>query len=108
VRCEHVGFLDAFGINRLVGRNVGQCPQTVPVLGSGLKLEFFRGIFHELLIHGAHGLAFTFKKPHRVIGKPAIIVERDFPGAGRGAALDLVQQTRARAVLVETVRTGAQ
>ena len=51
----------------------------------------------------AHGAALAGQKTRASRDESGIVGIADFAGAGRGAALDLVEQARARAIVVKAI-----
>ncbi len=78
---EHVGFLDAFGIDGLVGGDVSQGPQTIAVLGGLLVVEPVGRFLHQALIHLAHVLALAAQEAHGLPDQRVVLVEPDLAGA---------------------------
>ena len=105
---EHVRLLDALRIDGLVGGDVGQRPQPVAVLGGLLVVEVLGRLLHQPLVHLPHVLAFAAQEARRLLDQRAVVLEADLAGAGRRAALDLVEQAGPRAALEHGVRAGAQ
>ena len=56
----------------------------------------------------AHGAALAGEKVARLAHQLGVILERNFAGAGAGAALDLIEQAGPRAIVVKALRAGAQ
>ena len=105
---EHVGFLDALGIDGLVGGDVSQRPEPVAVFGGLLVVEPVGRFLHQALIHLAHVLALAAQEAHGLPDQRVVLVEADLAGARRRAALDLMQQARPRAALEHGVRARPQ
>ena len=108
VRREHVGLLDTFRVDRLVGGDVRQRPQPIAEFRRLLEFELFGRLLHHALIHGAHVLALAAQEADALVDQPAVVCERDFAGAWRRTALDLMQQTRSRPAFVDAVGARAQ
>ena len=105
---EHVGLLDALGVDGLVGSDVRQRPQAVAILGGLLVVEAVGRLLHEALIHLPRVLALAAQEAHRLLDQRIVVLEADLAGAGRRAALDLIEQAGTRAALEHGIRAGAQ
>ena len=102
---EHVCLFHTIRVDVLAGTHRGNGADTVAQARGLLKLQIFGRLFHffgELLME-AHHLA--TQKVCRLIGQRLIVLRRDHIDAGRGAALDLILHTRARALLKNRVLT---
>ena len=95
-------------IDGLVGGDVGQRPQAVAVFGGLLVVEVLRRLLHQPLVHLPGILALALEEARRLLDQPAVVLEADLAGAGRRAALDLIEQAGPRAALEHGIRAGAQ
>ncbi len=100
---EDVRLLHVVGIDALMGLDVRQGGQSVPVDRGALEVERFGGLFHLLGQFLFHQLAAAGKEGLGFGNKTRIVFWRDFAGAGACAALDLVEQAGTCAVLVVAV-----
>ena len=73
-----------------------------------LEVERRRGLAHLLAEAALDRAAAAGEEIARLADELRIVVERDLAGAGRRAALDLVEQAGPGPVGVKTVRAGAQ
>ena len=105
---KHVGFLQAFGVDRLIGRHMGECCEPVADDGCLFVFESIGGLRHRAFQLVAHVLALAAQEPDRLIDEFIVIIGRDLVGAGRRAALDLVQHARPRDGLKHAIGTRAQ
>ena len=108
VGCKNIGLFDAVWIDRLIGGDVGQRPQSVAILGSVFELLFFCSLVHQALIHIADSLTVAAHAPHGLIDQLVVVWKRDFAGAGRRAAFDLMEQARPCAVFIIAIGAGAE
>ena len=105
---EYVGLLDALGIDGLVGGDVRERPEAIAIFGGLLVVEPVGGLLHQALVHLAHVLAFAAQEAHGLADQHVVVLEADLARARRRAALDLMQQARARAALEYGVRARSQ
>ena len=105
---KYIGLLDTLGIDRLVGGDVRECPQPVAEARGLLEFQLLRRVLHEFLVVLAHVLAFAAQEGDGFIDQLAVVVVGDLFSARASAALDLMQQTRARARREHAVRARAQ
>ena len=70
--------------------------------------ELLGRLRHQALVHLAHALAFTLKKAHRLVHLRGIVSLTDLAGARARTSLDLEQQARSRAAVVDAVGAGPQ
>src|SRR5271165_1666580 len=105
---EHVRLLDAPWIDPLRALDRRKRRDTVSDPRGALELQSFGGLRHFMREPLAHGAAFAGQKILRLLNQDVIVLERDLAGAGRGAALDLIEQAGTRAVFIKGVRAGAQ
>src|SRR5262249_50120617 len=105
---EHVGLLDTVRIDALMRLHRRERGEAVAVDGGALEVERGGGLLHlrrQLVLHRP---ALARDKRGRLAHPPPVFGEIDLARAGAGAALDLIEQARARAALEESVGTGAQ
>src|SRR5262249_43404296 len=105
---EYVGLLDAVRIDALMRLHRRERGQTVAVDGGALEVERGGSLLHLRRQIVLHRLALAREKRVRFAHQLAVFGEIDLARTGSGAALDLIQQARARAALEESVGTGAQ
>ena len=105
---EHVGLLGAARIDALRRLRRRQRGEPVAVDRGALEIERGRGFLHLARKLVAHRLALAGQEgvglPHQL----GVFGEIDLLGAGRRAALDLMQQAWPRAAFEKSVRAGAQ
>ena len=70
---EHVRFLNPFGIDGLVGRDVGQRPQPVSKLRRAFEFQVVGGLLHHRLVHVAHVLALALQEPQRFLDQGRVV-----------------------------------
>ena len=75
--CEHIGFFDAFRVDRLIGGHVRQRPQAVAEFCGLLELQFVGGVLHQALVHLAHVLAFAAQEAHRFVDGFGVVFKTD-------------------------------
>ena len=105
---EHVGLLGAARIDALRRLRRRQRGQPVAVDRGALEIERGRGLLHLAGQLVAHRLALAGEEGVGLAHQLGVSGEIDLLGAGRRAALDLMQQARPRAALEKAVRAGAQ
>jgi hypothetical protein len=108
VEGEHVRLLDGLGVHALRALDGGERGEPVPVAGGALELELLRGRLHLAHQPVLDRVRLAREERLRLGGQRRVLVEGDLPGAGAGAALDLVEQAGPSAVLVIAVGAGAQ
>ena len=105
---EDVRLLHAARIDALRSLDRRQRRDAVAHACGALEVEFFRRLVHLARQKVAHGAALAGQKIMRLGDKLAVLDMRDFARARTRAALDLIEQTGPRAVLVIAVGAGAQ
>ena len=105
---EHVRFGDRARIDALLALNRGERADAVAKPGRAFEVERRGGLVHGMAKAALDRAAAAGKEIARFRHQVRIVAERDFPGAWRRAALDLVQQAGPRSIGVKTVRAGAQ
>ena len=98
---EHVGLGDAARIDSLMGLDRREGREAVAQGGGALEIERLGGLLHVARELFAHRLAAAGEKRLRLAHQLGIVARRDLAGAGRRAALDLMQQARPRPALVD-------
>ena len=105
---EDVGLLEGRGVDHRLLGDAGQRADAVAQARGALELHVVGGGLH-LLGEPAHDQArLALQEVLGLVDEAPVVLEADQAGAGRGAALDLVQHAGARAALVDAVGAGAQ
>ncbi len=105
---EDVGFLDGLGGDIALRLDEGEGAEAVAEQGGALEIEVLGGLVHVLGEVILHGLGLAGEELAGLIDELVVVGDRDFAGAGAGAALDLVEHAGPGAGLVEAVRAGAE
>ena len=105
---EDVGLLQGLGIDLGLLGHRGQGADAVAQAGGDLELHVVRGLLHRLGHPLHHGSRAATQEVLGLVDQAGIVLDRDQAGAGRCAALDLVQHAGARAALIDAVRARAE
>ena len=105
---EHVGLGNRARIDALLALDRGERADAVAQAGRALEIERRGRLAHRLAKAVLDRAAAAGEEIARFAHQFRVVVKRDFAGARRRAALDLVEQAGPGAVGVKTVRAGAQ
>ena len=105
---EDVGLLDAARDHVALALHQRERAEPVAQQRGALEVEASARLVHFALQMVLHGFGFAAEELPGLVDQLAIGLDRDLAGAGRGAALDLVQHAGPGAGPVEAVRAGAQ
>ncbi len=105
---EQVRLLEGMRIDALMALDVGEGGKPVAVAGRLLEIEPVGGLAHRRLHGGAHRLAAAGEEVLGLLHERLVAIKADLAGAGRRAALDLVEQAGPRAAVEDGIRARAQ
>ncbi len=105
---EDVGLGHALGVDAVLHGDGRQGADAVAHAGGGLEVEVVGRRLHLLRQAADDGARLAAQELFRLRDQIAVVLQRDQAGAGRRAALDLVQHAGAGAGLIDAVRTGPQ
>ena len=108
VEGEHVGLLDALGVDALHALDRRERRDPVAEAGGTLELHRFGRRLHLGAHPVLHGVRLAGQEGAGRIRHGGVILRGDLARAGTGAALDLEEQAGPGAVLVVAVGAGAQ
>jgi hypothetical protein len=104
---EHVGFFHRARVDALLRLDRRQRGEAVAIDRGRLEFELGGSSLHHAGELFLHGLAAPGKEIGRLAHELGIAAEIDLPGAGAGAAADLVEQAGAGAAFEKAVGAGA-
>ena len=80
---KDVGICDRLRIDALVGLDVRQCANAVPIDSSAFEIKFGAGCFHQVGQVFLRPAAFALQEVARLGNQLRILLSADFAGAGR-------------------------
>ncbi len=105
---DDIGVADFRDVDVLMTLHVGERAQTVADRAGALEIQRVAGGLHVGCQPRLNVAALAREEIPRLFHQLPVILQRDAAGAGRRAALDLIQQAGARAAAVDAVVAGAQ